>query len=42
MNLPSEYVCMSKSDEDRERPNIETQVAFKGDFNEEEIVDGEK
>lgn len=31
---------MSKSDdEDRERPNIEAQVAFKGDFNDEEEDD---
>jgi hypothetical protein len=27
------------TDEDRERPDIETQVVFKGDFNEEETDD---
>lgn len=33
---------MSKpADEDRERPDIATQVVFKGDFNEEEEEDDE-
>lgn len=27
------------ADEDRERPNIETQVAFNGDFDEDELDD---
>lgn len=40
MNSGRQRNNMSESDDDRERPNIETQVAFKGDFDADED-DGE-
>lgn len=35
MNLERQRISMSEEDEERERPDIGAQVAFKGDFDEE-------